>query len=87
VWAPKKSGAWGEWPKNTRHVCIHGGVRERVVREGEVADRWGPLASEGEYANERSALTGRTHRAEKGAGVCVKKPAPTSRPHRATGGR
>jgi hypothetical protein len=30
----KKSGAWGERPKNARHGRVHGGVRERVVREG-----------------------------------------------------
>jgi hypothetical protein len=45
-----------------------GGEREREVREGEVADRWGLRASESELANGRSALTGRTHHAvrEKG---------------------
>jgi hypothetical protein len=32
-----------------------------------VADRWGPQANEGTYANGRSALIERTHRAERGS--------------------
>jgi hypothetical protein len=42
-------------------------VREREVREGEEADRWGPRASEGTCANGWSALTERSHRAERGS--------------------
>jgi hypothetical protein len=48
------------WPGNARCGRVHGGEHGREVREGEVADRWGPRASEG--ADEWSALTGRTHR-------------------------
>jgi hypothetical protein len=51
----------GEWPENARREHVHGGEREREVREGEVADKWGPRASESELANGRSALIGRTH--------------------------
>jgi hypothetical protein len=57
----------GEWPRNARCGRVHGEVRGREVREGEEADRWGPLASEGEHVNRRSALTERTHRAERGS--------------------
>ena len=57
----------GEWPKNVRRGHVHGGVRGREVRQGAEADRWGPRASEGEYANGRSTLTERTHRAERGS--------------------
>jgi hypothetical protein len=53
----------GEWSGNMRHGRVHGGERTQKVREGEVADRWGSQASEGERANRRSALTERAHRA------------------------
>jgi hypothetical protein len=36
--------------------------------KGAVADRWGPQTSEGERANGRSALTGRSHRAASQSG-------------------
>jgi hypothetical protein len=52
----------GEWPGNARHGRVHGGVREREVREGEVANRWGPRGSESGLTNGRLALTGQTHR-------------------------
>jgi hypothetical protein len=73
-----------EWPGNTQCGRFHGGVRKREVREGEVADRWGPRASEGENVNGRSALTERTHRTERGSGrACegngAEKPAPPDR--------
>jgi hypothetical protein len=55
----------GEWPRNTRCGCVHGGVRGWEVREGEEADRWGPRAREGAYANGRSVLTERAHWAER----------------------
>jgi hypothetical protein len=42
-------------------------VRRREVREGKVADRWGPRASEGTCTNEWSSLTERAHRAERGS--------------------
>jgi pyridoxine/pyridoxamine 5'-phosphate oxidase len=48
----------GEWPRNTRRGRVHGGVRGREVREGEVADRWGSRASESKLANWQSALLG-----------------------------
>ena len=32
----------GEWLGNTWCGRVHGGERGREVREGEVADRWGP---------------------------------------------
>jgi hypothetical protein len=57
----------GEWPGNARRGRVHGGEHGREVREGEVADRWGLLASEDAYANGRSALTERDHRAERGS--------------------
>jgi hypothetical protein len=43
--------------------CLHGKERGREVREGVVADRWGPQTSEGERLNGRSAVIGRLHRA------------------------
>jgi hypothetical protein len=61
--APERGRAHGEWPGNARHGRVHGGVRGREIREREEADRWGPKASESVLANERSALTGRTHQA------------------------
>jgi hypothetical protein len=57
-----------EWTGNVRRGRVHEGVRGREVREGEVTDRWGSRASEGEHANGRSALIGRTHRAARGSG-------------------
>jgi hypothetical protein len=57
----------GEWPRNACHGRIHDGERGRVVREGDLADRWGPQASECEHANGRSALIERAHRAERGS--------------------
>jgi hypothetical protein len=80
----KRSGAWGEWPGNARHGRIHGGVHGQDVRNGEEDDRWGTRASEGEHANGRSALTGRTHRAERGSERAreetgTNKPAPPGR--------
>jgi hypothetical protein len=59
----KGVGRVGEWSGNACRGRVHGGERKREVREGDVADRWGSWASEGERANGRSALTGRTHRA------------------------
>jgi hypothetical protein len=53
----------GEWLGNALHGYVHTRVHGQEVREGEVADRWGPWASKSELANGRSALTGRTHRA------------------------
>ena len=38
----KGLGRVGEELENVRRERIHGGEREREVREGEVADRWGP---------------------------------------------
>jgi hypothetical protein len=64
----KRSGTWGEWTGNTQCGRVHDGVRGRDVREGEVADRWGPRASESGLANGQSALTGQTHRAVRGSG-------------------
>jgi hypothetical protein len=58
---------WGEWLGNARHGRVHNVVRGQEVREGEVADRWGPWASESELTNRQSALTGRTHRAARGS--------------------
>jgi hypothetical protein len=55
----------GEWSRNARRGRVHGGVRGRDVREVEEADRWGPRASKGAYANGRSAVIERTHRAER----------------------
>jgi hypothetical protein len=40
----KGVGRVGEWPGNKRHGRVHGGEREREVKEGEVADRWDPRA-------------------------------------------
>jgi hypothetical protein len=51
----------GEWPRNVRHGRVHGGVRGREVREGEVVDRWGPRTCKSGLTNGRSALKGRTH--------------------------
>jgi hypothetical protein len=59
----KGIGRVGEELENVRRERIHGGECEREVREGEVADMWGPLASESELVNGRSVLTGRTHHA------------------------
>jgi hypothetical protein len=53
----------GEWPRKVRCRRVHGGKHGRKVREGEVANRWGPRASKGKLVNGRSALTGWTHRA------------------------
>ena len=39
---------------------VHDKVHGWEVREGEVADMWGPRASESELANGQSALTGQT---------------------------
>jgi hypothetical protein len=64
----KRSGTWGEWTGNTRRGRVHDGVHVRDVREGEVADRWVPRASESGLANGQSVLTGRTHRAVRGSG-------------------
>jgi hypothetical protein len=58
---------------------IHDGVRGREVREGEKADRWGPRASEGAYANRRSALTEWAHRVERGS-ECVRERTDTDKP-------
>jgi hypothetical protein len=67
VRAPKKGvGHVGEWLRNACRGRVHGGEHEREVREGEVADRWGPRVSEGAYVNGRSTLTKRTHWAERG---------------------
>jgi hypothetical protein len=52
--------------------CIHDGESGREVREGVVADRRGPQASEGERANGRSTLIGRSHRATRENG-CVRR--------------
>jgi hypothetical protein len=38
----KGVGRVGEWSGNAHRVCVHDGERRREVREGEVADRWGP---------------------------------------------
>jgi hypothetical protein len=43
----KGVGRMGEWPRNARRGHIHGGQRGQEVREGEVADRWGPRANKG----------------------------------------
>jgi hypothetical protein len=59
----KGVGRVGEWLGNVRRGRVHGGEHEREVREEEMADRWGPQASEGEHANGRSTLTERAHRA------------------------
>jgi hypothetical protein len=58
----------GEWLGNALHGYVHTRVHGQEVREGEVADRWGPWASKSELANGRSALTGRTHRTARGSG-------------------
>jgi hypothetical protein len=62
----KGVGCVGEWPRNARRGHVHGGERRREVSEGEVADRWGPRASEGKCPNGRSTLIERAHRAERG---------------------
>jgi hypothetical protein len=46
-----------------RRGRVHDRERRREVREGKVADRWGPQASEGERANGWSTLTVSAHRA------------------------
>jgi hypothetical protein len=48
--AEKKVGHVGEWPGNVRRGRVHGGVHRREVREGKVADMWGPRTSESELA-------------------------------------
>jgi hypothetical protein len=60
-WA--RGGVVGKHATWTRPCGVHG----REIREGEVADRWGPRASEGAYANGRAGLTVRAHRAERGS--------------------
>jgi hypothetical protein len=62
----KGSGAWGSGRETRVVVAVHDGERGREVREGELADRWGPRANKGEHANRQSALTERAHRAERG---------------------
>jgi hypothetical protein len=62
----KGVGRMGEWPRNARSGRAHNRERRWEVREGEVADRWGPRVSEGAYANGRSVLTERSHRVERG---------------------
>jgi hypothetical protein len=57
VGSRKGLGHVGEWLGNARHGRVHGGERGQEVREGEVADRRDPQASEGERANGRSVLT------------------------------
>jgi hypothetical protein len=52
----------GAWPRNACRGRVHSRDRGWEVREGELADRWGPQASEGERANRRSTLTERAHR-------------------------
>jgi hypothetical protein len=47
---------------------VHDGEREREVREGGVANRQGSQTSESVWANGRSALTGRSHRAASESG-------------------
>jgi hypothetical protein len=64
----KGVGRVGRWPGNARRGRVSVGVRGREVREGEVADRWGPRASERALANGRSVLTGRTHQIARGSG-------------------
>jgi hypothetical protein len=76
----------GEWPGNARHGRVHGGVRRQEVREGGEADRWGPRASEGEYANGRLALIERAHRSERGSG-CVREETGTDKPAPPSSGR
>jgi hypothetical protein len=58
----------GRWSGNARHGRVHGEVRGREVRDGELADGWGPRASERALVNGRSALKGRTHRTARGSG-------------------
>ena len=77
----------GEWPRNARRGRIHDGERGRVVREGELADRWGPQASECDHANGRSTLTERAHLAERGSERVRERTDGDKRPHRAAGGR
>jgi hypothetical protein len=67
VWAQKEVNVWGGG-QETRDVGASTAMRGREVREGEVADRWGPRASESELANGRSTLTERTHRTARGSG-------------------
>jgi hypothetical protein len=81
----KGVGRVGEWLGNARRGRVHAGERGREVREGEVADRWGPQASESELANERSALSGPTKLREK-TGTRVRKTVPIGRSHWAAGG-
>jgi hypothetical protein len=58
----------GRWSGNARHGRVHDEVRGREVRDGELADGWGPRASERALVNEQSALKGRTHRTARGSG-------------------
>jgi hypothetical protein len=53
VRAPERGRARGEWTGNVRRGRVHRGVRGREVREGQVADKWGPRASESGLANAR----------------------------------
>jgi hypothetical protein len=53
----------GEWPRNACRGRVHGGEHGKEARGGEVADRRGPQASEGDHANGRSGLTERARRA------------------------
>jgi hypothetical protein len=83
----KGVGRMGEWPRNARSGRAHNRERRWEVREGEVADRWGPRVSEGAYANGRSVLTERSHRVEReGTSTCVKGSTPIGWSHRAAGG-
>jgi hypothetical protein len=62
----RRSNAWG----SGRETCDMGASTAgcgREVREGEVANRWGPRANENELANKQPALIGRTHRAARGS--------------------
>jgi hypothetical protein len=71
VGSKRRSGAWGSG-QEMRDVgaSMVGCVGKRLWKGGE-ADRWGPRASEGEYANGRLALIERAHRSERGSG-CVR---------------
>jgi hypothetical protein len=51
----RRSEAWG----SGRETRVHGGVRGWEVREGEVADTWGPRASESELTRERAVSADR----------------------------
>jgi hypothetical protein len=65
VGSRKGVGRVEEWPGNARHGRIHGAERGREVRDGEVADRWGPRVSEGANVNGRSVLTEQAHWADR----------------------